>query len=51
MTIPEILVLIASASSEYSVESAHMHRLDRAFAVRINEVWMQMKGQTKILDL
>ena len=36
----EILVLIASMSSEGSDESVHMHRLARAFAARIDEVWM-----------
>ena len=36
----EILVLIASASNEGSSESARMHRLARAFAAHIHEVWM-----------
>ena len=36
----EFSLLIPSMSSEGSGESAHMHRLTRAFAARINKVWM-----------
>ena len=35
-----ILVLIASASSKGSGESAHMHRLTRALAAGMRKVWM-----------
>ena len=34
-----------------SVESAHMHRLDRDFADRIHRVRMHMKGSDQNLDL
>ena len=42
-----ISVLIASASSEGSGESAHMRRLARTFAACLHKVDMQMKAQTK----
>ena len=36
----EIMVLLASVSSEGAGESVHMHRLARAFNVRLHKVWM-----------
>ena len=42
-----ILVLIASASSEGSGESAHMSRLTRAFTAHIHKLPMKIKAQTK----
>ena len=42
--------LIASASSESSVERIDMHILARAFANRIQKVWIEMKAQTKLLE-
>ena len=44
----EILVLIASSSSEVSDESAHMPRLTRAFNACIYKEWMWKKSQAQI---
>ena len=44
----EVSVLITSASTEDSGESALTRRLARAFAARIHKIWMWMKAQTKI---
>ena len=43
-----ISVSIASVSSESYVKSAHMRRLDIALAARMQNVWMEIKAQTKI---
>ena len=45
-----VLVIIAAANSEGSVEYAHtcIRRLTRAFTVHIHNVWMQIKAQTEL---
>ena len=44
-------VLIASASSQGSDASVHLHSLARAFSAHIHIAWMVIKPQTKKKDL
>ena len=45
----EILVLIASASSESSGKPAHQFTLTRVFSARIHQVFMKMMTLTQML--
>ena len=46
-----VLVLITFSTNEDSGEPGHMCRLARTLVVRVHNVWIKMKTQTKIRRL
>ena len=46
-----VLVLIAFSTNEGYVEPGHKYRLVRTLVVRVHNVWIKMKTQTKFRPL